>query len=167
MEAFRGSRFAQALGFGTSPSPKPSDESQLSAMGQRAGPASVPYRASQRFSIGAHTPTVNAPVERSLYEQIGHEGNTSRAGQIARAVDSQWLMNYQEATIYLEEGSNNDQFSTHPKRRESLPAYMLAHTSWFYILDLIASLVLLSLAFVEAPAAHPFGVMNCLQYFCV
>lgn len=69
-----------------------------------------------------------------------------------------WAMNYQEAAIYLEEGGNNDQFSTHPKRRESLPAYILAHTSWFYILDLLASLVLLFLALAEPPAVETLQV---------
>lgn len=58
----------------------------------------------------------------------------------------------------MEEGANNDQFSTHPKRRESLPAYILAHTSWFYILDLLASLVLLFLALAEEPAVETFEV---------
>lgn len=67
-------------------------------------------------------------------------------------------MNYQEAAIYLEEGANNDQFSTHPKRRESLPAYILAHTSWFYVLDLLASLLLLFLALAEEPAVEEFEV---------
>ncbi|ODM99706.1 Two pore calcium channel protein 1 [Orchesella cincta] len=89
-------------------------------------------------------PSTTAPLEPSFY-QIG-----------MRMADTQWAMNYQEAAIYLEEGANNDQFSTHPKRRESLPAYILAHTSWFYILDLLASLVLLFLALAEEPAVEAF-----------
>lgn len=72
--------------------------------------------------------------------------------------DTQWAMNYQEAAIYLEEGANNDMFSTHPKRKESLPAYIMAHTSWFYTLDLFASLVLLGLATAEQPAVDVFQV---------
>jgi two pore calcium channel protein 1 len=68
--------------------------------------------------------------------------------------DTQWAMNYQEGAIYLEEGANNDQFSTHPKRRESLPAYILAHTRAAYLVDLAASLLLLGLALTEAPAVE-------------
>jgi len=60
-------------------------------------------------------------------------------------------MNYKEAAIYLEEGQNNEEFCSHPKRTESLPAYLLAHTPWFYMLDLIVSFILLCLPIIEAP----------------
>ena len=34
---------------------------------------------------------------------------------------NQWHLNYQEASIYLEEGANNDKFDTHPRDQSSLP----------------------------------------------
>lgn len=34
-------------------------------------------------------------------------------------------MNYQEATIYLEEGENNEKFDTHPKSQADVPAYLI------------------------------------------
>ena len=37
----------------------------------------------------------------------------------------QWLMNYQEAAIYLEEGRNNEKFDTHPRNQSALPAYLI------------------------------------------
>lgn len=45
---------------------------------------------------------------------------------------------------------------------ESLPAYIMAHTSWFYVLDLMASLVLLALACTEPPAINMLEVMQFL-----
>lgn len=35
----------------------------------------------------------------------------------------QWQLNYHEAAIFLQEGSNNDKFNTHPRSHDSLPAY--------------------------------------------
>lgn len=37
----------------------------------------------------------------------------------------QWLMNYQEAAIYLEEGENNEKYETHPKSQSALPSYLI------------------------------------------
>jgi two pore calcium channel protein 1 len=34
-----------------------------------------------------------------------------------------WQLNYQEAAIFLQEGSNNDKFKTHPQSYTALPAY--------------------------------------------
>ena len=69
-----------------------------------------------------------------------------------------WKMNYNEAAIYLEEGYNNDKFDYHPKSRSSLPAYLVVHNTWFYLLDLFATLLLLSLAFFEKPAVDGLRV---------
>ena len=75
--------------------------------------------------------------------------STSREAQ-----QKQWSLNYHEAAIYIQEGENNDKFTTHPKSQESLPAYLLAHNTLFYLLDLVAALMLLSLALIERPAVH-------------
>lgn len=42
-----------------------------------------------------------------------------------RVLGDQWLMNYREAAIYLEEGVNNEKFDTHPKNQSALPAYLI------------------------------------------
>ncbi|XP_012232885.1 two pore calcium channel protein 1-like isoform X2 [Linepithema humile] len=72
--------------------------------------------------------------------------------------DVHWEMNYHEAAIFLEEGKNNEKFDSHPKRPEDLPAYLLVHNSWYNGLDLLISLILLSLAFIEEPALPLFRV---------
>ncbi|XP_012535254.1 two pore calcium channel protein 1 isoform X1 [Monomorium pharaonis] len=73
-------------------------------------------------------------------------------------VDLHWEMNYHEAAIFLEEGRNNEKFDSHPRHPEDLPAYLLVHNSWYNGLDLLISLILLSLAFVEEPALPLFKV---------
>ncbi|KYN42644.1 Two pore calcium channel protein 1 [Trachymyrmex septentrionalis] len=69
-----------------------------------------------------------------------------------------WEMNCREAAIYLEEGRNNEKFDSHPRHPEDMPAYFLVHNSWYNGLDLLISLILLSLAFVEEPALPLFKV---------
>ncbi|XP_022253385.1 two pore calcium channel protein 1-like, partial [Limulus polyphemus] len=69
-----------------------------------------------------------------------------------------WEMNYNEASIYLEEGENNDKFDYHPQSNDSLPAYFLVHNPWFYRLDLLAAVMLLGLALVEEPAVPGFQI---------
>ncbi|XP_054718016.1 two pore channel protein 1-like [Uloborus diversus] len=70
----------------------------------------------------------------------------------------QWDMNYHEASIYLEEGANNDKFTFHPRNKDALPAYNLVHNQLFYIIDLVAALALLSLALTEKPAVPGFAL---------
>eukprot|EP00092_Neocalanus_flemingeri_P012722 GFUD01013709.1.p1 GENE.GFUD01013709.1~~GFUD01013709.1.p1 ORF type:complete len:872 (+),score=167.61 GFUD01013709.1:299-2914(+) len=60
-----------------------------------------------------------------------------------------WEINYREASIFLEEGQNNDKFLHHPRDRESLPAYLLVHSQWFNVIDLLVSVVILALGFAE------------------
>ncbi|CAL1300034.1 unnamed protein product [Larinioides sclopetarius] len=88
----------------------------------------------------------------------------------------QWDLNYLEASIYLEEGENNDKFTFHPKSRNALPAYNLVHNQVFYCFDLIASIALLSLALTEKPAVPGFALpewihssieLLCLFLMCV
>lgn len=63
-----------------------------------------------------------------------------------------WELNYQEAAIFLQEGENNDKYRTHPASHEALPAYQIAHNKWFYLLDLMAAILILFLAGCEKPA---------------
>ncbi|KAJ2940242.1 hypothetical protein O0L34_g11811 [Tuta absoluta] len=70
--------------------------------------------------------------------------------------DEHWEMNYHEAAIYLEEGLNNEKFDSHPSSPEELPAYLRVHNPWYHGLDLVASLVLILLAFTEDPAVPTF-----------
>lgn len=44
---------------------------------------------------------------------------------LAQRQHERWLMNYQEAAIYLDEGENNEKFDTHPKSQTALPSYLI------------------------------------------
>ena len=57
---------------------------------------------------------------------------------------------FQDAAIFLQEGQNNDQFDTHPSR-ETMRWYLRAHSTCFYLVDMVASLLLLCLALTERP----------------
>jgi len=57
---------------------------------------------------------------------------------------------YQDAAIFLQEGQNNDRFDTHPSRR-TIWWYLIAHSTIFYVLDLMAALMLLGLGLTEKP----------------
>ena len=63
-----------------------------------------------------------------------------------------WRFNYHEAAIYLQEGQNNDKFDCHPNSKEAIPLYLLVHSTYFYSLDLFASVLLLLLVICEEPA---------------
>ncbi|XP_068750290.1 two pore channel protein 1-like isoform X2 [Montipora capricornis] len=60
---------------------------------------------------------------------------------------------YQDAAIFLQEGQNNDRFDTHPTRA-TIRWYLMAHSTFFYVLDLMASLLLLFLGLTEKPASE-------------
>ncbi|KAJ7382109.1 Two pore calcium channel protein 1 [Desmophyllum pertusum] len=59
---------------------------------------------------------------------------------------------YQDAAIFLQEGQNNDRFDTHPSRR-TIRWYLIAHSTFFYVMDLMAALLLLALGLTEKPAS--------------
>ncbi|XP_020622394.1 two pore calcium channel protein 1-like [Orbicella faveolata] len=59
---------------------------------------------------------------------------------------------YQGAAIFLQEGKNNDRFDTHPTR-QTVRWYLIAHSTFFYILDMMAALFLLALGLTEKPAS--------------
>ncbi|KAK3785343.1 hypothetical protein RRG08_045569 [Elysia crispata] len=92
-----------------------------------------------------------------------------RIQQVSRR--KQWKLNYQEASIFLEEGQNNDKFNTHPQSHEALPAYEVAHNHWFYSLDLLAAVLVMLLAACERPAVPymqlPVGVHGSLEMLCL
>lgn len=67
----------------------------------------------------------------------------------------------------FQEGLNNEKFDSHPSSPEELPAYLRVHNPWYHGLDLLASLVLILLAFTEDPAVPTFEVkiliLRCLR----
>ncbi|OTF73866.1 Ion transport protein-like protein, partial [Euroglyphus maynei] len=67
-----------------------------------------------------------------------------------------WSLNYLEASIYLEEGLNNDKFDHHPHLFTKLPMYLIAHNRFIYALDLFGCLLILSLAMTEKPAVDHY-----------
>ncbi|XP_033106925.1 two pore calcium channel protein 1-like [Anneissia japonica] len=76
----------------------------------------------------------------------------------ADAIKYRWELNYQEAAIYLQEGENNERFETHPQTQDALPAYLIVHNIWFYLIELFASILIMALALCEAPAVDIFEV---------
>ncbi|PFX29704.1 Two pore calcium channel protein 1 [Stylophora pistillata] len=57
-----------------------------------------------------------------------------------------------DAAIYLQEGKNNDRFATHPTP-QTMRWYLLAHSRYYYVLELMAALFLLALGLTEKPPA--------------
>ena len=51
------------------------------------------------------------------------------------------------------EGKNNDRFETHPTS-QTLRWYLLANSQKFYVLELMAALILLALGLTEKPRAQ-------------
>jgi hypothetical protein len=130
---------------------------QSTTTGAAVGDTELPNQISFSFlsdeSIGS---TLDASDSSPSYRELTASLDTSAlTGQQRSDV---WRMNYNEAAIYLEEGFNNDKFDYHPNTRQSLPAYLVVHNRWFYSLDLLAALLLLSLAFIERPAVDGFKV---------
>ena len=72
--------------------------------------------------------------------------------RVCQQPSTRWSLNYREAAIYLEEGYNNDKFDYHPAAYRALPAYLAVHNHAYYLVDLLACLLLLSLAIFERPA---------------
>ena len=71
------------------------------------------------------------------------------------------LIFFQDAAIFLQEGQNNDRFDTHPSQK-AMPWYLLAHSTYFYLLDMMASLLLLCLALAERPGNGDVSVNDIL-----
>jgi len=65
-------------------------------------------------SVASEHDTVNEAGNYSIAEHV-----ITDIGDNAHLVAQQrrWDLNYREAAIYLQEGENNDKFSTHPSRR--------------------------------------------------
>ena len=54
--------------------------------------------------------------------------------------------------MFLQEGENNERFDTHPTR-QNVRWYLVAHSTFFFILDMMAALFLLALGLTEKPAS--------------
>lgn len=96
-------------------------------------------------------------VVGSDVEYVHQEGNYRvSAGEVimdsATVQHKRWDLNYREAAIFLQEGENNDKFTSHPRSRDDLPAYMRTHNTWAQLLMTGVSLLLLILAAFEEPA---------------
>ena len=112
-------------------------------------------------------------------EVVNESGNYHLLGPVStryRPVDGRddarqqrWDLNYHEAAIYVQEGENNDKFTAHPNSHDELPGYLITHNTGFYLLDLFAALLLMSLALVEEPAVPYLGaaVWVILLLFCI
>ena len=59
---------------------------------------------------------------------------------------------HQEAALYVHEGEDNNKFYHHPAGKWSKLAYNILHHPAFYISDLITSILLMLLAFIERPS---------------
>ncbi|XP_049818861.1 two pore calcium channel protein 1-like isoform X2 [Aethina tumida] len=92
-------------------------------------------------------------ILRDPLEEMGSRSSLSRENETEA---DHWEMNYHEASIFLEEGGNNEKFDSHPRHPSALPPYLLVHNSWYYGLDLTFSIVLILLALVEKPSVENF-----------
>ena len=72
----------------------------------------------------------------------------------------------QEATIYLQEGKDNDLFKAHPQGRWSKLAYNILHHPAFYISDLVVSVLLMMLAILERPSVIKLDDSRPLMIVC-
>ena len=95
------------------------------------------------FSSGNYvTATRDDPVP------LQQQGATS---SVQKEQQKRWELNYHEAAIYLQEGNNNDKFTSHPTCLSALPTYLITHNVGFYLVDLAAALGLLILTLFEPP----------------
>ncbi|XP_078680096.1 two pore calcium channel protein 1-like [Branchiostoma floridae x Branchiostoma belcheri] len=114
--------------------------------------------------FGPNKPLALSDIDTASINSIdsaGSESDLIRQRSVRSRVDHArrlWKFNYQEASIYLQEGGNNDKFDTHPHSHKALPAYLLVHQTWFYVMDLAVSLLLLGLALFEPPAFYSIDI---------
>ncbi|ESO09869.1 hypothetical protein HELRODRAFT_167687 [Helobdella robusta] len=104
------------------------------------------------FLVLACADDVNSRERKDSYnELVGNEGSY----QIQNTTDSinaqRWELNYYEASIYLNEGKDNDKFSVHPRNQLKLPIYKIVHSTWFHIVSLLVSIEILALVICESP----------------
>ncbi|KAK2179684.1 hypothetical protein NP493_477g01020 [Ridgeia piscesae] len=115
-------------------------------------PLNERVRRQRSISVGSETDVVNETGNYHLLSPVEaryHPGDGRIEGQQQR-----WDLNYHEAAIYIHEGENNDKFTAHPNRHDELPWYLITHSTWFYLLDVFAAMLLMLLALVEQPAVH-------------
>jgi len=120
--------------------PHPSTSSNLSS------------RRTSTSSTSTSLPNKIGNTARSSSEEVARERELRSRGEGEAAEEETrqaWGVNYREAAIFLQEGQNNDKFIHHPRDRDALPAYLLVHSGWFNAIDLVTSLVILALGFVE------------------
>ena len=94
----------------------------------------------------------------------------SGVGSAETATERTWKYKYHAAAIYLEQGENNEKFSTHPVSHRALPAYVMVHNGWFYAVDAAAAIALLALALIEKPAIFaevPPWIHSMLELLCL
>ncbi|XP_019852736.1 PREDICTED: two pore calcium channel protein 1-like isoform X2 [Amphimedon queenslandica] len=63
---------------------------------------------------------------------------------------------YEEAALFAKEGEDNNKFASHPNGKYSKVAYHLVHHPVVYMIDFIASCLLLGLAVIEHPSLIPY-----------
>ncbi|XP_076256242.1 two pore calcium channel protein 1-like isoform X2 [Rhynchophorus ferrugineus] len=133
--------------------------------GTRTSPDDDGYK---RFSENINNVTYGSS-NRNPIDEMGSRSSLSR--DVDNNEVDHWEMNYHEAAIFLEEGENNEKFDSHPRHPSALPAYLLVHNKWYYGFDLLFSIILLLLAFVEEPAVDQFElppiVHSILELVCL
>lgn len=87
----------------------------------------------------------------------------------SRSVDVQnlpklWSLNYLEASIYLEEGLNNDKFDHHPHLFPKIPMYLLTHNRFIYSIDFLCCWLILLLALAEKPAIDKYHLPEAVSF---
>ncbi|XP_062513296.1 two pore channel protein 1-like [Corticium candelabrum] len=90
---------------------------------------------------------------RSVDSQLGRLSRTSMPSALigqGRAKTAQ--ERYIDASVYIQEGEDNDKFTTHPTTQGAMTGYRLIHNHVAWTLDLIASILILVISIAEYPS---------------
>lgn len=102
---------------------------------------------------------------RFIQLSIPIEESSQRSSEYENKVKILWKLNYLEASIYLEEGKNNDKFDNHPILFTKLPLYLISHNRFIYLLDLFCCWLLLWLALAEKPAVDRYHLSELVFFY--
>lgn len=90
---------------------------------------------------------------RSVDSQLARLGRTSMPSLLmGRGREKSPEERCIDASVYIQEGDDNDKFHTHPTTRTAMTAYRLIHNHVAWSLDLTASIIILLVAIAEYPS---------------
>ena len=97
-------------------------------------------------------PSFKSHADRSEYSEeitILDEGEETTENPAFSSDSEAWNSKYLEASIYLKEGNDHDKFADHPRSKTSLRFYLITHSRWFYLAELLTFLGILVLSITK------------------